>query len=109
MTESCLIIPCAIEVNHGPVVGSLCEQGFMVYSINPKQLDRFRDRFCVSGAKDDRKDALVLASALRTDSRHFCHVEPQNPDVIVLREFTGTREELLRERTCFVNRFRGLL
>jgi len=81
----------------------------MVYSINPKQLDRFRDRFCVSGAKDDRKDALVLASALRTDSRHFCHVEPQNPDVIVLREFTGTREELLRERTCFVNRFRGLL
>ena len=58
-------IAVAIEVNHGPVVESLCEQGFMVYSINPKQLDRFRDRFFVSGAKDDRKDALVLASALR--------------------------------------------
>ncbi len=45
-------IAVAIEVNHGPVVESLCEQGFMVYSINPKQLDRFRDRFCVSGAKE---------------------------------------------------------
>lgn len=102
-------IPVAIEVNHGPVVESLCEWGFMVYSINPKQLDRFRDRFCVSGAKDDRKDALVLASALRTDRRHFRRVKPQNPDVIVLRELTRTREELTRERTRLVNRFRALL
>lgn len=99
----------AIEVNHGPVVESLCEQGFMVYSINPKQLDRFRDRFCVSGAKDDRKDALVLASALHTDRKRFRRVEPQNPDVIVLRELTRTREELLRERTRLVNRLRVLL
>ncbi len=106
--ESC-DMALAIEVNHGPVVETLCEQGFMVYSINPKQLDRFRDRFCVSGAKDDRKDALVLASALRTDRRHFRHVEPQNPDVIVLRELTRTREELVRERTRLVNRLRVLL
>lgn len=99
----------AIEVNHGPVVESLSERGFMVYSINPKQLDRFRDRFCVSGAKDDRKDALVLASALRTDHRRFRRVEPQYPDVVVLREFNRTREELLGERTRLVNRLRALL
>ena len=107
-SDSC-DIAVAIEVNHGPVVENLCEQGFMVYSINPKQLDRFRDRFSVSGAKDDRKDALVLASALHTDRKRFRHIEPQNPDVIVLRELTRTREELLRERTRLVNRFRGLL
>ena len=29
-----------------------------VFVINPKQLDRFRDRFTTSGAKDDRRDAL---------------------------------------------------
>lgn len=102
-------IAVAIEVNHGPVVEGLCEQGFGVYSINPKQLDRFRDRFCVSGAKDDRKDALVLASALRTDRKRFRRVEPQNPDVIVLREFNRTRDELTAERTRLVNRFRALL
>ena len=33
----------------------------MVYSINPKQLDRYRDRFSLAGAKDDRLDARVLA------------------------------------------------
>ena len=102
-------IAAAIEVNHGPVVESLLEQGFLVYSVNPKQLDRFRDRFCVSGAKDDRRDALVLASALRTDRPHFRCLEPQNPDVIILREFNRTREELVAERTRLVNRFRGLL
>ena len=47
----------AIEVPHGPVVESLMEQGFRVHSINPKQLDRFRDRFSPAGAKDDSRDA----------------------------------------------------
>ena len=107
-SEAC-DIAVAIEVNHGPVVESLVEQGFWVYSINPKQLDRFRDRFCVSGAKDDRRDALVLASALRTDRSHFRCVEPQDPDVIILREFNRTREELVAERTRYINRLRGLL
>ena len=81
----------------------------MVYSINPKQLDRFRDRFCVSGAKDDRRDALVLASALRTDRGHFRRIEPQDSDVIELRELGRTREELVAERIRLVNRFHGLL
>ena len=107
-SEAC-DIAVAIEVNHGPVVESLLEQGFVVYSINPKQLDRFRDRFCVSGAKDDRRDALVLASALRTDRGHFRSLEPQDPDIIILRELNRTREELVRERTRLVNRLRELL
>ena len=102
-------IAVSIEVNHGPVVESLLEQGFLVYSINPKQLDRFRDRFCVSGAKDDRRDALVLASALRTDRGHFRSLEPQDPDIIILRELNRTREELVAERTRLVNRLRSLL
>lgn len=102
-------IAVAIEVNHGPVVESLLEQDFKVYSINPRQLDRFRDRFCMSGAKDDRRDAMVLASALGTDRRHFRRLESRDPDIIVLRELNRTREELVGERTRLVNRFRGLL
>ena len=63
-------IPVAIEVPHGPVVESLMDRGFAVYAINPKQLDRFRDRFSPAGAKDDSLDARVLADALRTDLHH---------------------------------------
>lgn len=102
-------IAVAIEVNHGPVVESLLEQSFGVYSINPKQLDRFRDRFCVSGAKDDRRDAMVLASALRTDRSSFRRLESQDSDTIILREFNRTRGELVAERTRCINRLRGLL
>src|SRR5215217_3421772 len=40
----------AIEVPHGPVVDALLDRGFAVHAINPKQLDRLRDRFSVAGA-----------------------------------------------------------
>ena len=59
----------AIEVPHGSVVETLLERGFAVFSINPKQLDRLRDRFSMAGAKDDRLDALVLADSLRRLAR----------------------------------------
>jgi len=44
-------IAVAIETSHGPVVEMLLERGFRAYALNPKQLDRFRDRFTVAGAK----------------------------------------------------------
>ena len=46
-----------IETPRGPVVESLMGRELVVYSINPKQLDRYRDRFSLAGAKDDRLDA----------------------------------------------------
>ena len=54
-----------IETPRGALVATLMEQGLAVYAVNPKQLDRFRDRHTVAGAKDDRRDARVLADSLR--------------------------------------------
>ena len=56
----------AIEVNHGAVVEALLAKELRVYSINPKLLDRLRDRFSPAGAKDDRRDAFVLASCVES-------------------------------------------
>jgi transposase len=61
----------AIEIPRGAIVETLLEHGFQVFSINPKQLDRFRDRYSPAGAKDDRRDAFVLADALRTHMHCF--------------------------------------
>ena len=61
----------AIEVPHGPVVDALLDRGFAVHAINPKRLDRLRDRFSVAGAKEDRRDAGVAAAGLRTDPHLF--------------------------------------
>ena len=78
----------AIEVPHGPVVESLMERGFHVYAINPKQLDRFRDRFSPAGAKDDSRDAWVLCDALRTDPRCFRALSTLDPVLVELREWS---------------------
>ncbi len=99
----------AIEVPHGPVVESLIEHGFAVYAINPKQLDRFRDRFSPAGAKDDSRDAQVLADALRTDPRCLRRLAPVDPLVIELREWSRIAEDLSQERTRLANRVREQL
>lgn len=97
-------IAVAIETCHGPVVEALLERGFQVFAVNPKQLDRFRDRFSVAGAKDDRRDARVLAASLRTDPACFRALVPEEPLVLELREWSRIAEELRRERTRLGNR-----
>ena len=99
----------AIEVPHGPVVEALMDRGVAVYAINPKQLDRFRDRFSPAGAKDDRRDALVLASSLRTDRHCFRRLQALEPLVVELREWSRMADELKEERNRLTNRIRQQL
>jgi transposase len=99
----------AIEVPHGPVVETLMDRGFLVHSVNPKQLDRFRDRFTVAGAKDDRLDARVLGDSLRTDRHCFRLLRPADPVAVELREWSRMTEDLQQERTRLSNRVREQL
>ena len=101
-------IAVAIEMPHGPVVEMLLEHGFVVFAINPKQLDRFRDRFTVAGAKDDSRDAHVLGDSLRTDWRAFRRLATDDPVVIELREWSRLVDELQQERTRLANRLRHM-
>jgi transposase len=99
----------AIEVPHGPVVEALMDRGLCVFAINPKQLDRFRDRLSPAGAKDDRRDALVLASSLRTDRHCFRRLQVLDPVIVELREWSRMAEELKEERNRLTNRIRQQL
>jgi len=99
----------AIEMPHGPVAETLIERGFWVHAINPKQMDRFRDRFTLAGAKDDSRDAEVMASALRTDPHCFRRLAAADPAVIELREWSRIAEDLGTERTRLANRLRQQL
>src|SRR3954454_21983953 len=99
----------AIEVPHGPVVDALLDRGFAVHAINPKQLDRLRDRVSVAGAKDDRRDARIAAGGLRTDPHLFRPVQAGGPGVIELREWSRLAEELQQERVRLANRIRQQL
>jgi transposase len=103
------LVAVAIEVPHGPVVDVLLDRGFAVHAINPKQLERLRDRISLAGAKDDRRDARVAAGGLRTDPHLFRPVEAGDPAVIALREWSRLAEELQQERTRLSNRIRQQL
>jgi transposase len=102
-------IAVAIEVPHGPVVDALLDHGCHVYAINPKQLDRFRDRHTVAGAKDDRRDAFVGADALRTDRRAFRRLQPEDLHVVQVRELSRLHAELVAEQGRLTNRLREQL
>jgi transposase len=102
-------IAVGIEVPRGPLVEAFLERGLHVYAINPKQLDRFRDRHTVAGAKDDRRDAFVAADALRTDRTAFHRVRLDDPWLVQIREFSRIEEELTGEMTRLSNRLRDLL
>ena len=99
----------AIEVPRGAVVEALVERGCQVYALNPKQLDRFRDRFTVAGAKDDRRDAFVLAASLRTDRPAFRRVRLDDPLIIELREYSRMDDDLRDDLARLANRLREQL
>lgn len=98
-----------IETPHGAIVDVLLENGFATFAINPKQVDRFRDRLSVGGAKDDRRDGYVIGDALRTDLRRFRRLVAEDPIVTELREASRLHDELTEQLVRMSNQLRDEL
>ena len=103
------MIAVGIESIRGTLVETIGERGFAVFAINPKQLDRCRDRFTAAGAKDDRRDAHVVADTLRTDQRVFRRIRNDDPITIHLREVCRLVEDLQGDELRLANRLREQL
>jgi transposase len=99
----------SIEIPRGAIVEALVEQGFHGFSLNPKQLDRFRDRHTVPGAKDDRLDAFVLADSLRTDRHLFKRIDLEDPLIMQLREISRADDDITIDLGRLTNRLREQL
>ena len=68
-----------IETDHRPWVAALVAAGYVVYAVNPLQASRYRERYCVSGAKSDADDAHMLTDMVRTDSHQLRAVAADSP------------------------------
>lgn len=99
----------AIETPHHAIVEMLIERGVAVFGLNPKQLDRFRDRHTVAGAKDDRRDAFVLADSLRSDMGLYRRVAIPSAQTLLLRELGRAHQALTAELMSLGNRIEELL
>ena len=69
----------AIETNQGAAIEQLLESGVVVYPVNPKSAERYRDRKAPSGTKTDYLDAWSLGDALRVDGHGWRSLKPLDP------------------------------
>lgn len=93
----------AIEKPDGRVVDFLLDHGVVVFPINPKALDRARDRYRMSGAKSDPFDARVLAGFLRTDHGHLAPLRPSSEEAQELKGLTRDYTRQVRQQTRLLN------
>lgn len=99
----------AMETHKNLLVDFLLDEGYTVYSINPKSVDRYRDRYRVSGARDDSFDAMVLANILRTDRHQFRAILPNSTLARELKILTQDEQRLIRLKTKLVNQIQSCL
>lgn len=76
----CLV---AIETEHNLLVDFLHRQGYVIYILAPSLVHSNRGRQGNSGAKDDDRDARLLADILRTDRGALI---PWQPDCALVRQ-----------------------
>ena len=83
--------------------------GYTLYPINPKQLDRYRDRLSPAGAKDDARDARVAALALATDRDRLRAFLPEGEDAEELVARSRALVRLTQRRVATSNQLTAVL
>jgi Transposase/Transposase IS116/IS110/IS902 family len=98
-----------IETDRGPWVAALVAAGYRVFAVNPKQVARYRERGCTSGAKSDAGDAHVLADMVRTDAHQLRPVAGDTALVEGIKVVARAHQSLIWDRTRHVLRLRSAL
>ena len=98
-----------IETDRGPWVQALVAAGYRVYSINPLQVARYRERHSVSGAKSDAADAHTLADMVRTDSHQLRAMAGDSAEAEAVKVVARGHKTLIWERTRHTQRLRQAL
>jgi transposase len=80
-----------------------------LHPINPITLQKFREAFVTSRAKDDSKDAWYLAELLYTHWSKLKAWAPQDAPTRELQQLVFDRRAIVDERTGLTNRLQALL
>ena len=97
----------ALERPDGLLVTTLLAVGYTIYALNPKQVDRYRDRTRLAGAKSDPADAELLARILLTDRDRHRPLQPSSATVEELRAIARDDERASRDQRRILNRLRA--
>ena len=80
-----------------------------LYPINPITLQKFREAFVTSRAKDDAQDAHYLAQLLLTHHAQLKPWAPDDPPTRAVQQWVFHRRAVIDERTGLTNRLIALL
>jgi transposase len=80
-----------------------------LYPINPISLQKFREVFVVSRAKDDGKDAQYLARLLAAHHDRFQPWQPDTQQTRLLDRLVVDRRSVVDHRTSLCNRLQAIL
>jgi transposase len=80
-----------------------------LFAINPVTLQKFREAFVTSRAKDDGKDARYLAELLFTHQDKLPLWQPDDAQTRLLQQLVSHRRAVIDERTGLTNRLQSLL
>jgi len=80
-----------------------------LYPINPISLQKYRETFVTSRAKDDGKDAQYLGELLLHHGDKLKPWKPQDSQTRLLQQLVAHRRAVVDERTALTNRLQALL
>ena len=103
---NCLV---AIETAHNLLVDYLHDLGYTLYILAPSLVSSNRGRQGSSRAKDDDRDAPLLAEILRTDLGRLIPWQPDGPLVRQMRILLTAVDQLTKSIVRQRNRLRALL
>ena len=93
-------VACIVETTHGLLIAHLLEQGWAVYPVNPRTVERRR---APSGAKTDTIDAYLLAKTGRADFADLRRLNPDSEQIQELKTLTRDQDGLVQMQTRLVN------
>jgi transposase len=99
----------AIETDRGLWVLALAAAGYQVLGLNPKQVARFKERYNLSGKKDDAADAHALADMVRAERHQLRAVAAGTPGARAVTVAARAHQTLIWERTRHALRLRPAL
>jgi transposase len=98
-----------VETDRGLLVGALVAVGYQVYAVNPRAVDRYRDRHAQAGAKSDGGDARVLADLVRTDRHQHRRVAGDSELAEAIKVLARSHQNLIWTRQRLANQLRSTL
>lgn len=99
-------LACIVETTHGLLIAHLLEQGWAVYPVNPRTVEKRRGP---SGAKTDQIDAYLLAKTGRADFADLRRLNPDSEQVQERKTLTRDQDGLVQMQTRLVNQLTACL